>query len=393
MPVSRVKLVTAVALAILLGAATFFTATWVARELRTSPDTATVAGGSVPEHVYNAPDTVPTTSTYGPVGAVSLVFAGNDVLTGLTGHLADPWIAVSSQTGDYRALSVPHRPAAAPGAMSVSADGTALAWGWAGGAVVYDAVEDETHPVTGFAEAPVVGAFSPSGERLAVFDGSLRVVDVRTQEVVATLRGVTERAARQAVWTTDGAALTYVDDGRLVTHEWRSDERADVPTQIPPDATLRWSPSGEQLAAMRMTRGVKVVDVFQVAEDGRLALTRTLRPEKHSMQRLLGFTSENSVSVTALRLDSGSIEQVFQVSTTDTSTPLPVMQLPGPGVNWAGSQTLAVAAKPLAHGSVAFEEPQWPWSDVSKLVVSAVFALFVLGLYLTRRAPRRMRRG
>ncbi len=50
--------------------------------------------GALPTVVENAPASVPTTDEYGPVGGVSLVFAGTEVRDGLTGTLEHPWIAV-----------------------------------------------------------------------------------------------------------------------------------------------------------------------------------------------------------------------------------------------------------------------------------------------------------
>lgn len=394
MPISRPKLIVAIVLAALLGVGIYLTATIGMRELRTSAVDTTPAGGSVPEFIYNAPDTVPTTAEYGPVGPVSAVFAGTDVITGLSGELENPWIAISSQTGDYRALSAPHRPEPDPAAVSVSADGTALAWGAGSGVVVYDPVEDETRELTeGVGADPIVGPFSPDGRHLVAFDGSLQVLDVESGEVVATLSGVGEKSARQAVWTPDGAALTYVADGRLVTRAWQAGTRTEAPTSIAPGATLAWQPAGNQIAAMRDIRGVKVVDVFDVAADGGLSLARTVHPDGYALQQLLGFTSDTRLTVSALTLETGAIARVYRMSTVDTSPPAQVMQLAAQGTNWASPQTLQMAGEPLASGSAAFEEPSWPWSDVSKLVASVIAAVFALGLYLTRRLPKRMRKA
>lgn len=394
MPVSRTRLGVAVILAVLLAVATYLAATVGLRELRASQVQPTAAGGSLPEFIYNAPDTVPTTASYGPVGPVSMVFAGTDVVTGLTGELDNPWIAVSSQTGDYRALSAPDLPEPVPGAMSVAADGTALAWGSEDGVVLYDPVSDDVRQLSeGVGADPLVGPFSPDGRRLLVFDGTLKLLEVESGDVAATLTGVEKRSARQAVWTPDGAALSYLADGEFVTHEWRSDTRTEAPAPISPDAVLAWQPSGRQVAALEETRGVKSVDVFDVGPDGALTPARTVRPDGYAIEQLLGFTTDTRLTLTALTLETGAVARAYRVSTVDTSPPVPVMQLPNVGTNWEHPQTLAVAAEPLANGSVAFEEPRWPWSDVSKLVASIVLAVFVLGLYLTRRLPSRMRRG
>ncbi len=392
MPVSRSKLVIAVVLAVLLGLATYLGSTVGVRALRSSEVSSTTESGSVPEFVYNAPDTVPTTAAYGPVGPVSVVFAGTDVRTGLSGEQDNPWIAVSSQTGEYRALSAPHLPEPAADAVSVAQDGRVLAWGYGDGVVIYDPVEDEARELDGSVGAsPLVGSFSPDGSHLAVFDGSLRVIEVASGEVVATLGEAGEREARQAVWTPDGEALTYVVDGRLVTHAWQSDARTTTPAPIAQDATLAWQSSGKQLAATQEAHGVRSVEIFDVAGDGRLEPVRTVSPDGYAQQELLGFTGESRVTVSALTLETATLVRVYDMSTVDTRQPTQVMQLPGGGTNWVGAETVQVATQPLAAGSAAFEEPRWPWSDLSKLVASIILAVFALGIYLTRPVSRRMR--
>jgi hypothetical protein len=319
-----------------------------------------------------------------------MVFAGRKVVTGLTGRMDNPWIAVSSQTGDYRALSAPHRPEPAPGAISVSSDGTALAWGYDDGVVLYDPVQDAAREVQGVGSDPTVGEFSRDGRHLAIHEKALRVLDVETGKVLATLPEVSRSAAARAVWTPDGTALTYVEDGRLVTHEWRSGRRSTTPTTIAPEAPLAWQPSGRQLAALQEERGVKAVEVFDVAKDGRLEHAFTVGRDGYAQQELLGFVSDTRVTVSALRLETGTLPYVYQMSTVDTTQPAKVMQLAGGGVDW---ETLEVAVEPLASGSAAFEEPRWPARDLAKLVGSIVVTGFALGLYLTRRPrSRRLKR-
>lgn len=387
------KLVAATVVAALFGAACYVGSTAGVRALRSSEVSTTTAPGAVPDFIYRATETVPTTDGYGPVGPISVVFAGTDVRTGLAGEMDNPWIAVSSQSGDYRALSAPHRPEAGAEAVQVSADGRQLAWGFEEGLVVYDALEDQARELVGdLGSDPLVGPFSPDGRRLLVFDGSLRVLEVDSGEVVATLSGVDERAAGQAVWTADGSALSYVDAGRLVTHAWQADTRTATPAPISDDATLAWAPAGEQLASMQESRGVKTVQVFDVTPDGELTQAGTLRPEGYGQQRLLGFAGDTSVAVVAQRLQTGPLELVYELSTVDTSPPVQTMQMPGQGTNWTGSQTLQVAAQPLVEGTASFEEPSWPWSDVSKLVASVVVTAFLLGLYVTRPVRNTRRR-
>jgi hypothetical protein len=390
LPVSRIKLVAAVLVATLLGTALYLVLTDGVAALRSSEPE--VSGpGEVPAFVYTPQDTVPSTDAYGPVGPVALVLAVPSVREGLTGRMDSPWVAVSSQDGRYRALSAPHRPAPTADAVAVSPDGTMLAWAYEDGVVVYDAVSDEARELDGVSGDPSVGEFSPDGSLLPVYAGELHVLEVSGGEVVATLDGVDERAARQAVWTSDGSALTYAEDGRLVTRDWRSGSRASVPAPtIATDATLAWSPTGGQLAAMREVRGVRFVEVFDVAGDGRLSLAHTVRPAGHAQKELLGWVNERRVGVTALRIETGTLELAYAMSTVDTSPPAQLMQLPVDGFH---RPTLEVATVPLSQGGARFEEPAWPATDVSKLVASVVLSVFLLGLYVTRRPRQGQSRG
>jgi len=390
--VSRSRIIVAVLVATLLGVTSYLASTVGMRALRSSETAAApTTAGNVPEFVYSPPETVPTTADYGPVGPVSVVFAGSKVRTGLTGDMKNPWIAVSAHTGEYRALSAPHRPQPRRDAVAVSPDGTTLAWGFDEGLVLYDPVADEARELTGTGANPMVGPFSPDGRHLLLLaDGSVDVLDVEAGEVVATLSGVDEAAARQAVWTPDGTALSYVSGGRLVIHEWETDSRSSTRAPIAPDATLSWRPSGGQLAATREVRGVRSVLVLNVTEDEPPRLARTVSPDHYAQQELLGYTSDNRVTVTALTIETGTLPLVYTMSTVDTAQPMQVMQLPGGGVDL---DTLEVAAEPLAAGSAAFEEPSWPASDLAKLTGSILVTVFVVGLYLTRRPGRQRRRA
>lgn len=381
---ARARVAIAVLLAALLGVAVYLLATVGIRAATSSQVSTSTSAGSVPEFVYNPPETVPTTEDYGPVGPVSMVFAGNRVETGLFGTMERPWIAVSSQNGDYRALSAPHRPAPTRGAVAVSPDGRSVAWAFRDGVVAYDPVEDTARVLRpDLRQDLTVGRFSPDGHFLIVYDGKLHVLDIRSGEVAATLAGVDAKAARQAVWTPDGSALTYVSGSRLVIHSWRSDARVTSHTTIAPGAALAWQPSGKQLAALHEEHGVRTVDLFDVLGDGRVRPGDSVSRDGYAIQDLLGFTSDNRVAVTAMGLESGPLPIVYTMSTVDTSPPTKVMQLSGDG-RWS---TLELAGQPLTFGSSAFKEPNWPASDLSKLVASAIVAFFVLGLYLTRR-PR-----
>lgn len=343
-----------------------------------------------PDAVQDAPTTVPRTSERGPVGPVSLVYGGQRVEYGLSGSTDDPWIAFGGVSGDYRALDVPHRPPADGSAMVIAPAGDLIAWGWSGGIVLYDPIEDTARELTdGLGDAPVAVGFSPSGDRLAVFDGQLKVLDVRGGEPVAAVT-VPAESGRQAVWTTDGESLTFVRGGQLVWMDAATGDLRAVPTRMTPDETLAWSPEGGQLAAMRKTEGVKQVDVWRVSPSGAQQLEVTLAPDRMSLQRLLGFTDESSVTVVSLSIDSGALETIYRVSFDQVATPMSQLPAEG-GSNWRSSASLAVAAQPLAESARTFEKPRTPWSDASKLVASLVLTVFLLGLWLTRRLPQRRR--
>jgi hypothetical protein len=210
------------------------------------------------------------------------------------------------------------------------------------------------------------------------------VVDVETGRVAGTATGVSRSTARRTTWTRDGEALTYVEDGALVTHRWADDTRTRVPTTVGPEATIVWSPSGDRLAAMEEERGVRDVEVYDVGRAGELRRTSTIEPDGYAQQDLLGFVTEDSVAVSALTLQTAALPLVFEMSITGDAPPAELMQLQG-SEQTVG--TMEVATDPLTQGSAPFGEPRWPVSSMAKLVGSIVAAVFLLGLYVTRR-PR-----
>ena len=343
----------------------------------------------LPRFLHDPPETVKTTADYGPPGPVSVVFAGDVVVSGLVGELAHPWIAVSGLTGDYRALVAPHLPPAEAGAVAVSADGRSLAWGYADGVVVYDAVHDSSRELPLDVDADVqVGEFSPDGRLLTAYgDGVLRVVEVASGEVLGELP-LDDRAAGQAVWTPDGAGLTYVARGRLVTRPWQGGPAVHAPIGVADGAVLDWHPSGERVAATQTrTTGSRVL-LFDVRDDGGLEPAGTLSRDSYSQQRMLGFSSGTTVSAIGLGLGTGPLPQLYRMS-TESPIATGVAQLPPEDRVVA---TLEVADEPLQNGSSSFAEPDWPISDLAKLVLSIVAGVFVAGLALTR-SPRTRRRG
>jgi hypothetical protein len=183
--------------------------------------------------------------------------------------------------------------------------------------------------------------------------------------------------------------VTYVEGGELVQRDWRSGGRSTRPAPIAAGAPLAWLPDGTRLAALREERGVKMVDIFAVDGAGPLTPSRTLAPEGYAIQDLVGPSGDNSVAVTALRLETGPLTIVYSLSTVDDRQPMELTQLPGPGVNWVDAETAQFASDALAGASTPFDEPRWPWSKLGKLVASMIAAVFIVGVYVTRPTTRR----
>lgn len=386
-----VRLAGPLALAAVVGVAVFLALTVGIQQLTsTTPDDFSDDDkGYLPSFVHDPPRTVKTTDEYGPPGPVSMVFAGDVVDSGLTGTLGQPWIAVSSLTGDYRALVAPHLPEPHADAMAASPDGRLLAWAHEDGLVLYDAVRDDARELPLGAGAPVhIGQFSPDSRRITAYGGGvLYVVGVQDGDVLGELPDVDDRSARQAVWTPDSTGLTYVADGRLVTRPWRGGPAEHAPTGIERAATLDWHPSGGRIAAVQTAGTGNEIRLFDVRADGSLEPAGALSREAYSMQRMLGFSSETTVSAIGLGLGTGPLPQLYRMS-TESPIATDVTQFPAEDRVLA---TLEVAAGPLQNGSSSFPEPDWPIRDLSKLVISVVAAVFVAGMAFTRR-PRQQRR-
>lgn len=345
----------------------------------------TAGAARLPRVLYNASESVATTARRGPVGPVAAVFAGTRVLDGLLGDLDHPWIEVSSRTGDYRAISAPHLPAAGPAAVVVSPDGGLVAWAAEDRLVLHDTVTGDNRVVE-LPRVTAVGAFAPDGTRLLVHAGELRVFDVATGDPVASLGPVPTGAVAQAAWRPDGTAVSLVDGG-LVEIDVASGRRTPSDTGPAADAQLAWSPSGERLVSLQEVSGSGRLQVWARAADGTVSLSGTAPAEGISVRRLLGFTGDDTVAVVGLALETGALVRAFDVPLDGSGSPDQLAQLPGPGENWVGPETLEVSTDALLGRSTAFEEPRWPWSHRAKLVSSLVLAAFALGLYATRR-PR-----
>jgi hypothetical protein len=383
----RVLLVTALAIGLMFLASTWGLAAW--HRAQPVPDSGRVSLRAV---VENAPPSVATTDTYGPLGVLSMAYAGTQVEEGLLGEVAHPWIAISAHTGDYRALSAPELPAPAPGAVAMTGSGDRLAWATGTGVVLYDPVADETQRVA-LEGATAVGTFSDDGRMLTVHADGLRVLDLDRGEVVAEQAGTPASLVRRAAWRPDGSAVDYVEGDQLVTLPVAGGGRSTQPTGFAADADLSWSPAGDQLVGMQDVSGVRRLFSASLEPGGRLAEPQQVSTEGISLKRLIGFSSEHTVTVSAYLLESGAIERLIDIR-LDGGPPIDLATLPQPGDNWVDSQTLAVATNALRAGSTDFGNHLWPWSYRARLATCALIGLFGLGLWLTRPPPAvRRRRG
>lgn len=374
-------IVAVVATALLYLATTAGLAAW-----KTSQAAPEAGAGALPTVVENAPASVPTTSEYGPVGGASMVFAGTEVRDGLAGTLEHPWIAVSSHTGDYRAIDAPDLPAPGRAVMSVSHDGNLLAWPTGDGLVVYDAVTGESRelPVAG---TDHVGAFSPDSTMVLAAGDELAIVDVTTGDVLASADDPSVIA--RTAWRADSSAVDFVSGGDLTTLE-TDGETTSQPTDIPDDAALAWSPTGRELASLREVDGVNRLFLSTLERRGTVSDGQQVDTDGISLDRLVGFSGERTVAVIAYLLESGSVERLLDIP-LDGRSPANLTTLPPPGENWADTGTLAIASDNLVAGSTDYPNQVWPWSYTSRLVACVLFVLFLLGLYVTRR-PRSARR-
>ena len=344
--------------------------------------------GTLPAQIENVPDTVPTTDEYGPVGSVSVVFAGTEARRGLLGSIDDPWIAMSAQSGEYRALLAPDLPDPVAGAVTTSPDGNRLAWVGGSGVVVYDTVtgDSEELPVPGVS---AVGAFAPDGSMLLTYAGEgLAVVRVPGGEVVATTDAPPETVAL-AAWRPGGSAVDVVTGSQLTTIALPTGDVTQQDTELPATASLTWSPTGDRLVSMQEAPGENPrLFVSELAEDGALGSPTQIDSTGLAIDRLLGFSGERTVAVVALQLSTGSLEQIVDVP-LDGRAATPLTVLPALGENWAGTPTMSVATDNLYQGATEFPDRVWPWSYTARLVGCLIVSLFLLGLYVTRRPRRR----
>ena len=341
---------------------------------------------ALPVVVANAPPSLGTTDEYGPLGAVSMVYAGTDVEDGLVGEVERPWIAIAAQGGAYRAISAPELPEGRTGGVAVAPEGDLLAWATGDGVEVHDPVTGRSReiPLDG---ATHVGTFSPDGSMVVAHAGGLRVLDLATGDVVAEGEGTDEVVVGRAAWRPDGSAVDYVDGSALVTLSTDGGDPTTQPSPFDETAPLAWAPNADQLVAMQEDAdGVLRLVSARADGDGGLGPAGTIDTSGISLAGLLGFSGEETVAVSAYLLESGSVERVLDIP-LDGGSPADVTTLPPPGDNWVGSDTLAVSSAALRAGSSDFGNPVSPWSYRARLVSCLLVGLFGLGLWLTRRRP------
>jgi len=340
--------------------------------------------GALPAVVENAPDSVPTTGGYGPVGGVSLVFAGTEVRDGLLGTLEHPWIAVASHTGEYRAIDAPDLPAPGAAVMTTSHDGNLLAWPTGDGLVVYDAVTGESRELA-VDTVDHVGAFSPDGSLLLAQGAQLDVVDVASGDVVASAAAGVDTLGR-AAWRADSSAVDFVAGDTLTSLGVPDGDVTTQPTDIPASASLAWAPNGRRLISLQQVEGAKRLFLSALGRDGSLSEGEQVSTEGIALDRLLGFSGDQTVAVVAYQLESGSVERILDIH-LDGRSPSDLTILPPPGENYVDTNTLTIATDNLVAGSTNYDDQIWPWSYTARLVACILFMLFLLGLFLTRR-PR-----
>jgi dipeptidyl aminopeptidase/acylaminoacyl peptidase len=229
-----------------------------------------------------------------------------------------------------------------------------------------------------------VGAFSADGDRWAVHADGLEVVDLDSGRVVARAAAEADAVTR-AAWRPDGSAIDFVSGRELVT-VGTDGEVSSQETTIPQEATLAWSPRGDELADLHEESGINRLYLSPLRKDGTLAPGEQVDTTGLSLQHLLGFSSDRTVAVDAFVLESGSVERVIDVS-LDGRTRTDLTTLPPPGENWDSTSTVAVATDTLFKGSYTWPNPLWPWSYEARLGACALLMFFLFGLYVTRR-PR-----
>ena len=369
----------------------YLAATWGVAAFQQARAQSSAGATALPTAVESAPPSVGTTEQYGPLGALSMAYAGTNVEQGLLTDVEQPWLAVSARTGTYRAISAPDLPAPQAGAVAMSKAGDRLAWAADNSVQLYDPTTDETRevPVDGVSR---VGAFSPDASMLTVYADGLAVLDLAGGDVVAEAGGLEPDVLDTTAWQADGAAVDYVDGRDLVTLPV---DAGDATTQASPfqePTSLAWSPSGEVLVALEPdAEDVPRLRAASAGRGGDLGSARTVDTSGISLNRLLGFSGEDTVAVSAYLLESGSLERILDVP-LDSGSVVDMTTLPAEdGENWRDSTTLVVSGDALRAGSTDYGNRVWPWSYSARLGACLLVGLFGLGLWLTRRRRSRRR--
>jgi hypothetical protein len=342
---------------------------------------------ALPDQVYDPSPYAPATDEWGPPGPLSLVFRGRIASEGFTGEVADPWYAVSARDGGYGRLAAPHLDEAT-GRLSLSPDGTEVAWMWPGGVATYDTMtgQSTTRPVPGVsASTPLVWA--PDSEMLAVGTDPVRLLRPGGALVELPLRSADADAP---AWTPDGRAVTLTRGDAILSFtldESTRTVRASVGVLRMPE----WNAGGE-LAGVHPERTGNVLRVVDPGgRAGRRAGARAdvvdESPEDVVMSGFWGWVDDDEVVLTGLRPQTGSIEQAIWVSLTSGSSDT-FTQLPTAGDNWVGLSTVSVARDLLKQPTQPFESPIQPWAPTAKLLLCLLVAVFPTVYYLIARRPR-----
>lgn len=341
----------------------------------------------LPSRVDVPAPSVPTTGSQGPVGPVGLVFPVVSVESGLGDQIPDPWVAVSSLDGAYRAIERTDLPPASRGAaIQVSPDGRRLAWADGSTVVVYDTVRDAARSLP--TEGPTtLGAFSPDGARILEYDGAMAALDVDSGRRTELGAVPSSSAVAGAAWAPESDQVAWVANRRLVTASGDGSGSAGQPTRLPQSSTLAWSPDGDRLVVLTSDGGT--LSMWDRTGQRFTAAGRVDAGELY-VERLLGFADDDRLAVVGLTSATGALSRAFTLS-LDGGRTAQLTVLPDQGENWVSSAAVGFAADAVRGGSADYPGAPQQWSDRSVLSALVLGAFCVLGFYFTRLRRRRGR--
>ncbi len=343
---------------------------------------------AVPSQVYDPPLVLDDTAHNGPPGPVALVFRGQRYRHGLTGTVTAPWIAVSAATGEYRVVAASHVPAAGEGEVTVAPDGSALAWPWEGGVVVYDTSSGEAHELAGdVATPPRHLVWSPDGRWLAFSADGVRVLDTGSGRVTA-VPDLPEPLARRLTFSTDGRSLVAASTDAVTVLDWRTSGRQRFPALLGRVVDVRGG-AGDKVATLSAGRFANPVRVVDPRPRG-VRVARVAGRDL-SVRGLVGWVGTDAVAVIGLRLETGPLMAVYGMPVDGGAHDRLVLLPASGGTNWTSPATLSVASG-LLDRVRDVEEPQWPWDPRAKLSAVTLATMFVLGSLLLRPPRQRGRR-